>query len=133
MQLRVAGYLTAAAVFAASASLKLLDFSATAELFGAILRLPDAFTRVALATLIALEMGSAYLLVAHWTSPLALRAVTAVCISFLLASVALWIRGESNCGCFGAWVTITPVETVFKNLLLTAVVIVPARMRNDSN
>jgi len=130
-QLRVAGYLTAAAVFVASALLKLLDFSQTADMFGAMLGVPDRFARLALAALIALELGSAYLLIVWWRSRRALRTVTAVCVCFLLASVALWIRGETNCGCFGAWVTITPLETVVKNLLLTAAVLVPARMQND--
>lgn len=123
MRLRQAGQVAATIVFAASASLKLLDFSATADLFGALLHLSEPPARIALAAIIALEFSSAYLLLAHGNSAPAQSVVILVCVSFLVTSVAMWATGQANCGCFGSWLTITPEETVFKNVLLTAVVL----------
>jgi hypothetical protein len=130
MQLRALGQIAAATVFCASALLKLFDFAPSADLFASMLHISDAYSHVALAALILLELGSAYLLFAYRSSDVALGVVRSVCIVFLVVSVALWVGGESNCGCFGAWITITPTETVLKNVLLTAFVIVPARKAN---
>ncbi len=110
-----------AIIFIVSGIVKLWDFSATTFLISQTSGLSERASQAGLTALIAMELLVAAGLVlvdvrARWID----RIAFAVIALLTVGSVALWMSGAENCGCFGTLIVIAPAATIAKNLALLA-------------
>lgn len=119
--MRTALRLALAAVFAASAVLKGVDFDATAALVSSLVEMGDVPARAAVAALVLGEgVLAGVVALSLGGERRALAAATLAMIGFLALGVWMIGAGVENCGCFGSVLPMGPVETTIKNVVLLA-------------
>jgi hypothetical protein len=110
-----------AAVFLASALLKLADFDPTWAEMARNLELGDAAAQALVSALVLGEMALAgALLLAREGDRRVFGATAALMLVFLAASGWLALRGAESCGCFGARFAMSPAATAAKNAVMLA-------------
>lgn len=110
-----------AAVFLASAMLKLVDFEPTWVEIGRSLSLTDGMAQALVSALVLGEMALAgALLFATGGERRVLALTAAVMTLFLAASAWMAVLGVENCGCFGTRFAMGPGATAAKNAVMLA-------------
>lgn len=104
------------AILFLSAMAKLADFGATADTFASMFGRSEQVSALALCLLIVVEMTFAWLLVVKPRSVFTTRGVQLLAFGFVVATLFMWIEGQNNCACFGAWMQISPKIAFIKNL-----------------
>lgn len=109
-------------VFISSALMKLIDLRNTINLYAAYFDLSYDFTRILLVVLIITEVTFAVLIVSELLkNKIVFYLITSALIVFTSVSIVLMVKGVDNCGCFGTLLPDKPIISIFKNLILLAV------------
>ena len=107
------------AVFLISALLKLVDYNSTVELFTSILGFEIMLTKIFLGLLIILELIIVYLLIADYIkNKVVFLSIAGMITSFIIVNLFFFLKGYSNCGCFGKSISTAPLSSIIKNIIL---------------
>ena len=106
-------------LFVFSAVAKLVDYSATVELFESLLPTDATTTKLFLFILIVMELVIAYLIIEDYIEKdFVFKTVIKLISVFLLINIIFAIKGYDNCGCFGAMIISSPLTSFYKNIFI---------------
>ena len=108
-------------VFIFSAMTKIADFRNTIDFFLSILGIDYIITQYIIILFILFELGLAFMIaIRTFHTQFFLNSTIILLIFFILISIGFIYRGIDNCGCFGTLLPVRPIPTIFKNLVLIA-------------
>jgi len=109
-------------VFIFSAMTKIADFLNTINFFCSILGIDYIITKYIIILFILVELGLAFMIaVRTFHTQFFINSTIALLAFFIVISIWFIYIGIDNCGCFGTLLPVKPVPTIFKNLILIAI------------
>ncbi len=106
-------------LFVISAFAKLIDYSATVELFESLFLTDAITTKIFLFILVVIELAIAYMIIENYIEKdFVFKTVVKLISVFMLVNIIFAIKGYNNCGCFGTLIISTPLASLGKNILL---------------
>lgn len=120
-------------VFVFSALAKLFDFVNTVNFIMSVTGLTYSLSKFGLLTLTFCEIviGFAFIF-NYWRVPIMLYSTYTLIAFFILVNIVLFLRGYSNCGCFGTLIESSPIISLIKNLLIIIYLIAVPYSNNKS-
>ncbi len=106
-------------VFIVSAITKLYDFQNTVSYIMAITGFDLDIIKFGLIFLLLLEIAIGItFLINTWNKPVLFYSVLSLIIFFILINLNLFLRGYTNCGCFGTQIVSSPLASLLKNAII---------------
>lgn len=106
-------------VFLFSAISKLIDYSATVELFEGLLAINMIIAKLILSILILVELIFTYFIVGGYIEKMfVFQSILWMLLVFLFINILFAIKGYNNCGCFGSEIISSPLISFVKNMFL---------------
>lgn len=97
---------------------KALEFELTAKLLSGMLNISQFLSEILLILLLLFEIALVVSVILDYLEIILIRTISiGLLILFTIVNAFLFIKGEVNCGCFGAHFEISPIASFTKNLL----------------